>query len=84
MTWLQLRTYQHFWGLLEFECSGDRNKRDKWRDLLHSQPCSWLAQLVVVLRQWVVQDQLLLLSYTAVTEIADGSTVAAPAKSSKK
>lgn len=34
--------------------------------------------------QWVVQDQLLLLSYTAVTEIADGSTVAAPAKSSKK
>lgn len=50
MTWLQLRTYQHFWGLLEFECSGDRNKRDKWRDLLHSQPCSWLAQLVVVLR----------------------------------
>lgn len=34
--------------------------------------------------QWVVQDQLLLLSHTAVTEIADGSTVAAPAKSSKK
>lgn len=34
--------------------------------------------------QWVVQDQLLLLSYTAVTEIADGSTVAAPAKSSRK
>lgn len=32
--------------------------------------------------QWVVQDQLL--SYTAVTEIADGSTVAAPAKSSRK
>lgn len=35
---------------LELECSGGRNKRDKYRDLLHLQPCSCLAQLVVVLR----------------------------------
>lgn len=47
-TGLQLRTYQLYWGLLEFKCSGDRNKRDKYRDLLshshaHGWHSSWLS-----------------------------------------